>query len=89
MLRNLFIAAITMLSLSAQADTYEEMYKNSFMAYCLDGICNDAKTGELVKAENIQLYYTGWVILFDKPYTQQEIQEATPYITKRYQEEQQ
>lgn len=71
----------------AQADTFEEMYKNSYVAYCNQGICNDAETGEFVKALNIDMEYVGYVILFNKEYSPVEIDQATRYIVERYRED--
>lgn len=81
-----FIALMLVAGLT-HADSFEEMYKNSYVAYCNQGICNNAETGELVTALGVDQGYVGYVILFDKAYTPDEIDQATRYIIERYRED--
>lgn len=62
----------------------DEMIQHSQLVTCHRGACWDYFTGADVSPVGIDRHYSGQVILFDKPYSQEDQRKAGPAILDHY-----
>lgn len=88
MIKLFAVVSLMVLAGCAQANNYEEMYRNSFVSDCRGYVCTDTDTGDTYDLPRNEPPRNGSVINFSQLYTTEQIQAAMPYILKRYRGEQ-